>query len=165
MYSKQFPTESLGLFLYGLLKIVLNFVPVQNILIRRGTSPISSTRHLSSKIIEIRAPRAIMHQIARSLFHNTFKNILDISVSLEYFICTGDGRYFTSTGRNGPIWAIGFHITFSLMGSKEARFAKLITVKSIFRNWGSLRKAQARDIPAFYSAFLSQPLSSGTLGK
>jgi hypothetical protein len=90
MYSKEFPTESLGLFSYGLLKIVLNFVPIQNILIRRGTSPISSTRHLSSKIIEIRAPRAIMHQIARSLFHNTLKNILDISVSSEYFISTGD---------------------------------------------------------------------------
>ena len=98
MYSKQFPTESLGLFFYGLLKIVLNFVPIQNILNRRGTSPIPPTRHLFYsaykalvlKIIEIRAPRAIMHQIARSLFHNTLKNILNISVSLEYFISTGD---------------------------------------------------------------------------
>ena len=99
-----------------------------------------------------------MLQIARSLFHNTVKNILDISVSLEYFICTGDGYYSAPKVEIALFWTINFHMSFSLMGSKEARFAKLIHAQSIFRNWWSFQKPRARDIPAFYSAFLSQPL-------
>ena len=49
MYSKQFPTNVFGLFLYRFLKIVLNFVPTQNIFKYWGISPILSTRHLPYK--------------------------------------------------------------------------------------------------------------------
>ena len=138
MYSKQFPTESFGLILYRFLN-----TGGQALFCLQGIYPIN---------IEICAAQAIILQITQSLFHNTFKNILDISVFLEYFICRGDGPYSTSKGRNSLFLINKLSHKFLFDGIKGGKICEVNPVHIYFYN-----QVIAPENPGnrFYSSFLS----------
>jgi hypothetical protein len=79
--SGHFRSNPLDLFFRVIVKLFPTFLSPKNILFHRGTSPISTGGTWSPKIVEIRAVRAILHQIAQVFFVYTLKNIPDISVS------------------------------------------------------------------------------------